>query len=345
MMMRMISGFGLGVALLLGAAAAAGAQQTTTGSAEETVILKAGYTRPAEIPFPDDNPFTDAKVKLGQTLYFDPRLSRSNMQSCASCHNPSFAWGDGLPKGVGDHMKELGRRSPTILNAAWSEALMWDGRFETLEEQALGPIQADVEMNMSLDELVLKLGGIEGYRPLFIEAFGDGEITGDRIAMAIATYERTVISGEAPFDHWLNGDQEAISASARRGFQLFNSKARCNACHSGWRFTDDSFHDIGLADDDVGRGAELPGIVKMKHAFKTPGLRNIDQRAPYMHDGSLATLAEVVDHYDQGGIRRPSLSEEMQPLGLTSQEKQDLIAFMKTLTSDDEPVTFVQLPR
>lgn len=314
--------------------------------ADDVVVLKAAYKRPTEVPFPEDNPFTEAKAKLGQILYFDPRLSRSNMQSCASCHNPSFAWGDGLPKGVGDHMHELGRRSPTILNAAWSEALMWDGRFDTLEEQALGPIEAGVEMNMPLDKLIEKLSQIQGYPPLFAAAFdGDSEITSDKIAMAIATYERTVISGEAPFDHWIKGQRHAISSSAQRGFALFNGKARCSACHSGWRFTDDSFHDIGLPDDDIGRGADFPEVLKMQHAFKTPGLRNIDQRAPFMHDGSLATLEAVVDHYDQGGKKRPSLSDEMHPLRLTEQEKRDLVAFMESLTSDDEPVTYVQLPR
>lgn len=312
----------------------------------DVVVLKAAYQRPASIPFPEDNPFTVAKAKLGQMLYFDPRLSRSNMQSCASCHNPSFGWGDGLPKGVGDNMHELGRRSPTILNAAWSEALMWDGRFETLEEQALGPIEAEVEMNMPLDELIKKLSKIEGYPPLFAEAFdGDAEIASDKIAMAIATYERTVISGEAPFDRWIKGQRYAISTSAQRGFDLFNGKARCAACHSGWRLTDDSFHDIGLPDDDIGRGAEFPEIVKMQHAFKTPGLRNITERAPFMRDGSLATLQDVVEHYDRGGVKRPSLSDEMRPLYLTEQEKRDLVTFMKALTSDDEPVTYVQLPR
>lgn len=337
--------WGFGLAITGGNSANANDQRKGPNS-EHAVILKAGYKRPAEIPFPEENPFTEAKARLGQTLYFDPRLSRSNMQSCASCHNPSFAWGDGLPKGVGDHMKELGRRSPTILNAAWSEALMWDGRFETLEEQALGPIQADVEMNMPLDELIAKLSKIEDYGHLFAAAFdGDAEITADKIAMAIATYERTVVSGEAPFDRWIKGDQSAISAAAERGFHLFNGKAKCAVCHSGWRFTDDSFHDVGLPDSDIGRGQELPGIVKMQHAFKTPGLRNIDQRGPYMHGGSLQTLQAVVEHYDEGGVQRPSLSEEIQPLRLTKQEKRDLVAFMETLTSEDAPVSFVQLPR
>ena len=228
---------GLGAYTLVGCSPTSGGPELAQDS-DPVVVLKASYERPTDIPFPEDNPFTQAKAKLGQTLYFDPRLSRSNMQSCASCHNPSFAWGDGLAKGVGDHMHELGRRSPTILNAAWSEALMWDGRFESLEEQALGPIQADVEMNMPLDELIAKLDRIDGYRDLFASAFdGDAEITADRIAMAIATYERTVVSGEAPFDRWIKGDQTAISASAQRGFHLFNGKARCAACHAGWRFT------------------------------------------------------------------------------------------------------------
>jgi len=330
------------------AAATSVSADPRVGSAadEELIVLQADYRRPAEIPFPEENPFSEAKAKLGQVLYFDPRLSRSNMQSCASCHNPSFAWGDGLALGVGDRMAELGRRSPTILNAAWSEALMWDGRFDTLEEQALGPIEAGVEMNMPLDQLIEKLSGIQEYPDLFAAAFdGDPEITSERIAMAIATYERTVVSGEASFDRWIKGDEAAMSASAQRGFRTFNGKARCAICHAGWRFTDDSFHDIGLPDTDLGRGNELPGIVKMQHAFKTPGLRNIDRRGPYMHDGSIASLESVVDHYDEGGIQRPSLSEDMKPLRLTAQEKRDLVAFMRTLTSEDDPVSFVQLPR
>ncbi len=312
--------------------------------ADEIIVLQAAYKRPLGIPFPEDNPFSEAKAKLGQILYFDPRLSGADNVSCSSCHNPSFAWGDGLPKGVGQ--QRLERRSPTILNAAWSEILMWDGRFETLEEQALAPIEAAVEMNMPLDELPEKLGKIDGYPPLFAAAFnGDATITTDKIAMAIATYERTVVSGEAPFDRWIKGRAEAISPAAQRGFKLFNGKARCAVCHSGWRFTDDSFHDIGLSDGDIGRAAELPGIIKMRHAFKTPGLRNISKRGPFMHDGSMATLLEVIQHYDQGGLQRPSLSNEMRPLGLTQPEMADLIAFMHSLTSDDKSVSFTQLPR
>ncbi len=307
--------------------------------------IKEQYRRPKEIPFPADNPYTAVKAHLGRTLYFDPRLSRAGMQSCASCHNPSFSWGDGLPKGVGDGMKQLGRRSPTILNAAWGQIFMWDGRKESLEDQALGPIQADVEMNLPLDKLIARLEAVPQYRTLFAAAFPDGgKITADRIAKAIATYERTVVSPVAPFDRWIEGDEKAISDSAKRGFALFNGKAKCSGCHEGWRFTDDSFHDIGLADDDIGRGKFLEDIVKMQHAFKTPGLRNIVERAPYMHDGSVPDLKAVVMHYNSGGVNRPSRSDKVHPLGLTDAEVDDLVAFMRTLSSEDIPTQLTQLP-
>ena len=304
---------------------------------------KAEYVRPATIPFPEDNPYTADKEKLGKMLFFDPRLSGSDYISCGTCHNPSLAWGDGLPKGIGHGMTRLGRRTPTILNAAWTDALMWDGRFGSLEEQALGPIGADVEMNQSLDSLVGELEAIPGYRSLFNIAFPNEGVTIENIAKAIATYERTVVSGIAPFDQWIAGDEQAISESAKRGFDLFNGKANCVACHSGWNFTDGSFHDIGLPDDDPGRG-NIIKIGAMQHAFKTPTLRNSVERAPYMHDGSLIDLAAVVAHYNTGGIERPSLSHEMNPLGLTPEEEADLIAFMLTLSSEDEPVALPALP-
>lgn len=307
--------------------------------------LKATYRSPAEIPFPEDNPYTPEKVALGKLLYFDPRLSSSNILACASCHNPGFGYGDGLAKGVGDNMNQLGRRTPTILNAAWGEVFFWDGRAGSLEEQALGPVQSKAEMNMPLDELLKKLSAIEQYQQLFDKAFPGEAITADNIAKAIATFERTVVSSRAPFDRWIEGEEGAISAAAKRGFEIFNSKAGCAQCHAGWNFTDDSFHDIGLPDQDIGRGAILPDIMKMQHAFKTPGLRDLARRAPYMHDGSLKTLAEVVEHYDQGGIQRPSLSDQMKPLRLSEAEKTDLVAFLETLTGDLAPVVLPVLPR
>ena len=221
---------------------------------------------------------------------------------------------------------------------------MWDGRFGSLEEQALGPMGAEVEMNQNLDTVADEIRTIPGYRTLFSVVFPDEGVSLDNIARAIATYERTVVSGVAPFDLWIAGDEGAISGAAKRGFDLFNGKANCVACHSGWNLTDDSFHDIGLRSDDPGRGNVLPGITKMQHAFKTPTLRNTSRRAPYMHDGSLTDLGAVVRHYNEGGISRPSLSDEMRPLGLSQQDQRDIIAFLTTLDSEDAPVTLPRLP-
>src|SRR5262245_30234735 len=307
--------------------------------------LRNAYRRPKTIPFPKDNPYTPEKAALGKKLYFDTRLSAANLLSCASCHNPGYGWGDGQPTGVGHNMKRLARRSPSIINAAYGLIFMWDGRAASLEEQALGPIRADVEMNLPVGQLLERLKRIPEYGPLFQAAFPQQGIAPETIAKAIATYERTVVSGRAPFDEWIDGNEKAISEAARRGFVSFNTKARCSSCHSGWNFTDDSFHDIGLEGDDLGRGKFLPDIVKMRHAFKTPGLREIVRRGPYMHDGKVATLEAVMEHYAKGGIDRPSRSELMKPIALSEQEKSDLVELMKTLTSDVDPTTVPVLPR
>jgi len=307
--------------------------------------LRAAYRRPKVIPFPKSNPYTLEKAQLGKILYFDTRLSAANVLSCASCHSPAYGWGDGQPRGVGHGMRVLGRRSPTIINAAFGLIFMWDGRAATLEQQALGPIQADVEMNLPLEDLLARLKAIPEYGPLFKAAFAEQEITAPQIANAIATYERTVVSARAPFDAWIEGDEKAISDTAKRGFVTFNTKGNCANCHSGWNFTDDSFHDIGLPSEDVGRGKFLTSVVKMQYAFKTPGLREIARRGPYMHDGTVSTLDAVVEHYDKGGIDRPSRSELMKPLRLTTQEKSDLVAFLNTLTSTLVPTAVPVLPR
>ncbi|QPF89442.1 cytochrome-c peroxidase [Bradyrhizobium commune] len=307
--------------------------------------LKALYRRPASIPFPKDNPYTPEKAALGKKLYFDTRLSVTSAQSCASCHSPGFGWGDGLAVGVGHGMARLGRHSPTIVNAAWSAIFMWDGRLPTLEDQALGPIQSPGEMNMKLDDLMARLASIPEYKPMFETTFPGQGMKAKTLAQAIATYERTVVSERAPFDAWIEGSEKAISEDAKRGFALFNGKAQCAACHEGWNFTNEGFQDIGLPSTDIGRGEYLPGVIKMQHAFKTPGLREISRRSPFMHDGSLATLEAVVDHYDHGGVDRPSRSDLMRPLSLTAQDKADLVAFLKTLTSELEPTAVPVLPR
>ncbi|KAB8039201.1 c-type cytochrome [Silvanigrella paludirubra] len=306
--------------------------------------LKKTYKRPTqnEIPYPKDNLYNKKREDLGKMLFFDPRLSYSNVTSCATCHNPSFSWQDSLPKGVGFNHQQLGRKTPTILNLAWSENLFWDGRAPSLEAQSLGPIQSAKEMNLSLDKMVSKINRIDGYKDAFQKAFPNEKspINETNVAKSLATFERGIVSGIAPFDKWISGDESAISESAKKGFMVFNSKGNCDSCHSGWNFTDNSFHDIGHPDSDKGRINVIP-IASMEHAFKTPTLRNIDRRAPYMHDGSLENLESVIDFYNKGGIaKRPSVDRNIKELKLTEQEKKDLISFMKTLTSDDSHLSF-----
>jgi cytochrome c peroxidase len=311
--------------------------------------LRAGleeFRRPAAVPQPGDNLGSEVRVALGKRLFFDPRLSASGIVSCGTCHNPGFDWGDGLPRAVGHQMKTLARRTPTILNVAWAELLFWDGRAETLEEQALGPIASPDEMAMDLAQMVRTIDDIEGYRSWFARAYPDEPLAKETVAKAIAAFERTVVSGTAPFDLWVAGDEDAVPLAAKRGFQLFVGKAQCSTCHAGWRFTDDSFHDIGTKTDDVGRGKLFEGVTPLRHAFKTPTLRNVDRRDPYMHNGSEHTLADVIALYDAGGrVKRPSLSEEIRPLALADGEKRDLLAFLATLTSDDPTPAIPALPR
>jgi cytochrome c peroxidase len=303
--------------------------------------MKAQYKRPEATPFPADDPFSAEKAELGRMLFFDPRVSGANYISCATCHNPSLSWGDGMAHGHG--MSPLGRRTPTILNAAWGDIFMWDGRLPTLEKQALGPMGAPGEMGADIDGLPAKLAAIRGYRVSFQRAFPGQEVSLDTITKAIATFERTIVSGTAPFDQWISGDESAISEPAKHGFVLFNTTGNCAACHSGWNFTDGGFHDIGLLDADPGRGAIL-NLLSQQHAFKTPTLRDVARRGPFMHDGSMATLEDVVAHYAKGGVQRASLAPEMHPLDLSEADAADLVAFLKTLTGDDAPIVVPVLP-
>lgn len=305
--------------------------------------LKKQYVKPKAIPYPADNPYSKEREALGKMLFFDPRISGSQVMSCATCHNPSFSWGDSLPKAVGHGHKTLGRRTPTILNLAWAERTSWDGRAGSLEEQALGPIQAEGEMNQPIEGMVKRMSVL--YKKDFEKAYPGEPVTEKTIAKAIATFERGVVSGEAPFDKWIKGNESAISARAKNGFVLFNTKANCAACHSGSNFTDFGFHDIGVAGDDLGRGNVLKKIASMQYAFKTPTLRNVVERYPYMHDGSESTLEEVIEFYNLGGrVKRDSLSDQIRPLELTAAEKSDLLEFLKTLSSVDPPVALPKLP-
>jgi len=287
---------------------------------------------------PDANPLTADKVALGRLLYFDTRLSNDRTLSCASCHNPYHGFADPARTSKGLTGKLGARNSPTVINRLFSKEQFWDGRAEDLEAQAKGPLVNPVEMQMaSLDEVVARVKGVKGYAPLFTKAFGDARVDIDRVAQAIASYERTVVSGDSPYDRYTAGDASAISASAVRGLALFNGKANCKVCHTGFNFTDESYHNLGVgmtaAKPDVGR-SDISKAESERGAFKTPTLRNVTLTAPYMHDGSEATLRSTIEFYNRGGVKNPTLSKEIKPLGLTAGEIDDVVAFLETLTAD-----------
>jgi len=319
------------------AAAPPSAPAQTVTSGKWSMTLPLGL-QAGSAYIPDGNPMSDDKIALGKLLYFDPRLSKDKTISCASCHNPFHGFTDPArtSKGVGGQLG--GRNSPTVINRLFSAEQFWDGRAKDLEEQAHGPLVNPVEMAMgSHNDVVARVRAIKGYAPLFKKAFGDDKIDMPRIAQAIAAYERTVVSGDSPYDRYQAGDKDALSASAVRGMQLFNGKANCKACHTGFNFTDETYQNIGVGMDkpkpDLGR-YDVTKKEEDKGKFKTPTLRNIVQTAPYMHDGSETTLLEVVEFYDKGGTPNPNLSKEIKPLNLTAQEKHDLVAFLEALTGD-----------
>lgn len=293
------------------------------------------------VPVPEDNAMTAEKIALGKQLYFDPRLSLDNKVSCASCHDPAkgFSNGERFATGVGG--KVGGRSAPTVINSAYSTLQFWDGRAKNLEEQALGPIQNPIEMTMTLEAVIKRLDAISGYKTQFKKVFGIDTPTPEAVAKAIAAYERTVVSGNAPYDKFKAGDTKALSESAQRGMKLFFGKAHCSACHSGPSFMDNSFHNIGVGMDkkdfDKGR-AEISKLSGDTGAFKTPTLREIAKTAPYMHDGSSKTLEDVIDHYAKGGIANEWLDEEVFSIKIAPGEKADLVKFLvEGLSSPDYP--------
>jgi cytochrome c peroxidase len=279
----------------------------------------------------DDKPDTPEMVDLGHKLFFDPRVSTNRNQSCASCHNPDLGFSDGRSKGQGTLGNHLGRNAPQLYNLAWNQIFFWDGRSPTLEEQALGPIQSDGEMAMPLPELLKRLDSVPFYRQAFQKTFSVSPITPEQIGKVLAAFERTLIVDNTPFDQYLKGDSAALSPEAKRGLTVFTGQGRCIFCHDGKNFTDQSFHNLGQKDADLGRGAILKDN-NFNGAFKTPGLRNILYSAPYMHDGSLGSLEEVVDFYNKGGEPNANRSSLMKPLGLSEEQKQNLIAFLGALS-------------
>ncbi|MDD9877139.1 MAG: hypothetical protein OXR84_06830 [Magnetovibrio sp.] len=329
--------FSLGVLV-----AVAGAPAPT---AAEPTVTREAFRRPDAAPHPGYNPYSPAKARLGKVLFFDPRLSGSNTISCAHCHNPELGWEDGLARSFGEAGEALARHTPTLLNLAWGRRFGWDGRIATLEGFVLGPIANAHEMNQDLDALVGELRAVAGYRPLFDAAFPGEPPSIDQISLALAAFERTVTDGGGPFDRWVGGDETAIGAAEKAGFRLLVGKAGCVQCHKGWNFSDGEFHDIGVAGADPGRGGLDGADPKLRHAFKTPTLRDISKRAPYMHDGSLDSLEAVVDHYDKKFVRRPTLAAEIRPLSLSAQEKLNLIAFLRILTADEKSLSLPLIPQ
>jgi cytochrome c peroxidase len=304
----------------------------------------AKWIRPAEVPQPANNKLTPERIELGKLLYFDVRLSASEKISCATCHHPKHGWTDEHPtsKAVGHNGAVGPRNSPVILNTAYQNRQFWDGRVKTLEQQALGPIEADVEMNMPLDVLIPKLNKIKGYVELFEKAYPGEGLTQKTLAKAIASFERTVLSTTAPFDRYAMGDDRAISDEAKAGFKLFVTKAHCADCHDGFNLSDGSFHNIGLNDGEL-NGKELGRyLVKRRGAWygvmKTPTLRDVTKSAPYFHDGSVKTLEEATAICANGGRYEHNVKNKstyIQNRHISQEEIAQIVAFLKTLEGPD----------
>lgn len=318
-------------------------------------------TPPLGLPkafWPEDNPYTKQKAELGWLLYFDKRLSSDKSVSCASCHAPEKAFTDGAAVSVGIKGQKGARSAPTVINRAYSTLQFWDGRAESLEEQAKGPIANPLEMTLEKvadkahEGSITRLKAVPGYVSRFKKAFDSEKIDINQVAKAIATFERTVYSGNAPFDRYEEGDKKAMTEAQIRGRDVFYNKAACDSCHIGFNFTDGSFANIGIGmekkDPDLGRFL-VTGRDEERGAFKTPTLREIEHTGPYMHDGRFKTLEEVVEHYDKGGIKNEHLDQRIKPLKLSKQDKSDLVAFLKALSGEGwqnikEP-TARQLPK
>ncbi|MFI5361587.1 MAG: cytochrome-c peroxidase [Elusimicrobiota bacterium] len=317
------------------------------GGPEYPYKLPLGLKSAPEVP--SSNPVTDAKVELGKLLYFDKRISGDGTVSCATCHDPTKGWTDRAPVSTGIKGQKGGRSAPTVLNSAYMEVQFWDGRAKTLEDQAKGPIQNPIEMGSTHKETVKRIAGVKGYAPYFKAAFGDATVDIDRVAKAIATFERTVLTGNSPYDRWEAGDKAAMRESAVRGHDLFNDpkKGNCSICHDGFNFSDSDFHNLGVGmkakKPDLGR-FEVTKDDKDRGAFKTPTLRNLADTAPYMHDGSQKTLDDVVEFYDDGGEKNPHLDGRIHRLGLTPAEREDIVAFLNALNGDKVEIAPPKLP-
>ena len=300
---------------------------------------------PKIIPAPKDNPTLPGRVALGKLLFFDPRLSGDNTMSCATCHLPEKAFTDGLARSKGNDGKMLSRNTQTVLNTAFFSRLFWDGRAKSLEEQALGPIESPDEMNQKLDELEKELNAIPEYVNQFRKVFGT-KVTRNEIAKSLAAFQRTLVTGASPFDRYLAGKKDALSAAAKRGLTLFKGDAGCIRCHHGPLFSDGEFHRLGVSFKDRGRET-VTGKKADRYKFRTPSLRNVDQTGPYMHDGSIKTLNEVVAFYYRNipSTAPGGLPLDAQPLlGQSFSDVSDIVAFLKSLTGPVSKITPPKLP-
>jgi cytochrome c peroxidase len=312
------------------------AADSASAPTDAPLILTIPLGLSALVPVPTDNPLTAAKAALGRRLFFDKRLSRDGRLACASCHQPRHAFADQRPIALGIGGRAGRRNVPSLLNRAYARVLFWDGRMAALEEQALAPLTSPAELGSTIAEIVHRLTADASYVASFQRAFGDASITGPRLAQSLASFERTLLSGDSPVDRYETGRvKDALSPAAARGVGLFRGKARCHICHDGALFSDGRFHNTGVSwerlPSDRGR-FEVTGAEADRGAFRTPSLRDVAGTAPYMHDGSVRTLPDVVAFYDRGGNRNPNLDGVIQPLRLTAAERRDLVAFLEALT-------------
>jgi cytochrome c peroxidase len=306
---------------------------------------------------PVNNPQTSQKILLGKQLYFDTRLSKDNTVSCATCHNPAMGWSDAGPTSIGINGQKGGRRAPPVSNAAFAPLQFWDGRAPTLEEQAKGPIANPIEMGNTHELMLRTVQDIPGYVKEFEHVFGTSIVTIDMVAEAIAAFERTVVTTDSPFDRYVRGDDQAITKLEKQGLEIFNGKGHCTACHWGGYFSDGRFHNLAVQPTDPSKPDEGRfAITKDKAdmgAFKTPTMRDVALRAPYMHNGSEKTLEDVVDLYNKGGrTGDPYISPLIVPLQLSKNEKKALVAFLtRALTSlnpevaNVKPIPYLELPK
>lgn len=321
---------------------------------ENQEVLQIPLGLPA-IPWPADNPYSKKKADLGKLLFFDTRLSSDGTISCASCHSKPCAYADRKPISLGILGHKGTRHAPTVINTAYLSRLFWDGRANSLEEQSKGPIANPNEMTLAKDvheahrQCHERIRKIQGYRKLFKEVFGNGDCSIEDVAKAIATFERTILSGNSAFDRYQAGDKQALNAQQIKGYQVFK-RSSCANCHFGDNFTDGRFLNIGVGMDapnpDLGR-YDITKEKKDWGAFKVPTLRETAITYPYMHDGSLKTLEEVIDYYDKGGTPNPNLHPSMRKLNLSKEDKEALLSFLKALSGEgwqhyQEPKQFPQ---